>query len=56
MNIGDKVIKESGDYIYSGTVVSKFCKKSGATRLVVEHDELGLLFIFSESQLRKLNE
>ncbi len=48
--VGDKVRKTSGDYKFSGTVVSVFAKKSGAVRYVVENDD-GLLFIFNVSQL-----
>ncbi len=48
--VGDKVRKTSGDYKFSGTVVSVFFKKSGAVRYVVENDD-GLLFIFNGSQL-----
>lgn len=48
--VGDKVRKTSGDYKFSGTVVSVFHKKSGADRCVVENDD-GLLFIFNPSQL-----
>lgn len=48
--IGDSVIKDSGDYIFNGKVVAAFHKLSGKTRYVVE-DDRGLLFIFTEKQL-----
>lgn len=49
--VGDKVLKDSGDYRYRGEVVAVFAKKSGAVRLVVENED-GMLFIFNESQLK----
>ena len=49
---GDHAVKDSGDYHYSGVVVSVFRKLSGAVRLVVENAD-GVLFIFNEKQLRK---
>lgn len=55
MKEGDRVIKDSGDYTYEGTIVADFNKKSGIRRFVVEHDELGLLFVFNEQQLRVIN-
>ena len=49
--VGQRVIKDSGDYTYNGIVVSVFAKRSGAVRLVVENDD-GMLFIFNEKQLK----
>jgi hypothetical protein len=49
--VGDRVLKDSGDYRYEGEVVAVFTKRSGAVRLVVENDD-GMLFIFNESQLK----
>ena len=49
--VGDKVIKDSGDYIYDGTVVGAFRKLSGIPRYIVE-DNRGLLFIFNEKSLK----
>ena len=51
IQVGDVVIKDSGDYTFSGIVVSVFPKLSGQTRIVVE-DDRGLLFIFNPTQLR----
>ena len=48
---GQKVIKDSGDYTFNGKVVAAFKKLSGVERYVVE-DSRGLLFIFSESNLK----
>lgn len=48
---GDKVVKNKGDYRYEGTIVSVFEKLSGDIRYVVEHDDLGILFIFNEQQI-----
>jgi hypothetical protein len=50
--IGDKVIKTTGDYTFEGTVVSKYNKLSGVTRYVVE-DSRGLNLIMNEGQLNK---
>ena len=55
MNIGDKVIKDSGDYTFNGIVVSKFTKLSGIERYVVENKE-GILHIFSSNQLKEINQ
>lgn len=51
MKVGDKVVKDTGDYTYEGTIVAVFNKLDGAQRYVVEHDELGILFIFNEEQI-----
>jgi len=51
VNIGDRVRKDSGDYIFEGIIVSRFAKLSGKVRIVVE-DWRGLLFIFNEKQLK----
>lgn len=48
--VGDRVIKQSGDYTYEGTVVARFTKRSGAIRYVVE-DDRGLLMIMVAKQL-----
>ena len=55
MNIGDKVIKEGGDYVFKGVIVCMFKKKSGAVRVVVENDD-GILHIFSEKNLKVIHE
>ena len=49
---GDTVIKSSGDYSFTGTVVAVFEKLSGKVRVVVENQD-GILHIFSETQLVK---
>lgn len=54
MIVGDKVVKDTGDYTYEGTIVAVFNKKNGAKRYVVEHDDLGILFIFNEQQIHLL--
>lgn len=53
--VGDRVEKTGGDYTFRGLVVAVFRKRSGAVRLVVENAD-GLLFIFSETQLRFVEE
>jgi len=52
MKEGDKVIKVAGDYTFSGIIVAKFKKKSGAIRYVVENND-GILHIFSEKNLSR---
>jgi transcription elongation factor len=51
IKFGDKVKKVTGDYKFSGTVVSVFQKLSGQTRYVVENND-GILHIFSAANLR----
>lgn len=52
MKLGDKVVKDTGDYTFEGTIVAEFKKLTGEPRFVVEHDKYHLLFIFNEEQLR----
>lgn len=47
----DRVYKVGGDYQFQGQVVAVFFKLGGQVRYVVE-DDRGLLFIFSEVNLR----
>lgn len=49
--IGDKVIKDSGDYTFEGVVVSAFYKLGGQPRFVVE-DDRGILHIYSAGNLK----
>lgn len=49
---GDFVIKDGGDYVFSGDVRCTFYKRSGAKRVVVENND-GIVHIFNEEQLRK---
>ena len=53
--VGDKVDKVSG-YSFPGTVVSVFITTTGKVRLVVEMDNFGLLHIFNEDNLKKIDE
>lgn len=55
LEIGDNVEKATGDYKFSGVVVAVFKKLSGKVRVVVENQD-GILHIFSESNLVKLND
>lgn len=48
--IGDYVVKTSGDYKFAGEIVVVFRKKSGAVRYVVENRD-GVLLILNEQQL-----
>jgi hypothetical protein len=50
-SVGDKVIKDKGDYRFHGTVVATFRKLSGAVRYIVE-DNRGLLLIYSAANIR----
>lgn len=51
IGVGDRVVKDGGDYRFEGVVVADFKKRTGQRRLVVENDD-GMLFIFNESQLQ----
>lgn len=51
MKIGDTIIKETGDYTFTGEIRAILTKKSGATRLVGENAE-GLLFIFNPQHVK----
>ena len=55
LNVGDKVRKVGGDYVFDGVIVSSFLKISGKVRYVVE-DDRGILHIFSEKNLKLLEE
>lgn len=48
--IGSRVVKDSGDYTFEGTIVAKFKKRNGSTRYVVE-DDRGLLLIMNGRQI-----
>ncbi len=50
MEIGDKVVKQGGDYAFKGTIVAKFAKLTGQLRVVVENED-GILHIFNPLQL-----
>ncbi len=52
-NIGDKVLKCTGDYHLEGVVVAVFQTLKGGVRYVVEHQPLapGLLHIYGEANL-----
>lgn len=49
-NVGDLVVKETGDYTFEGWVISVFMKRSGKVRYVVENPQ-GILHIFSNGNL-----
>lgn len=53
LQCGTKVTKIGGDYVFNGIIVAVFTKLSGKVRLVVE-DDRGILHIFSETNLKKL--
>lgn len=55
--IGERVLKEHGDYTFEGEVVAVFLKRqplpsSPPIRRYVVEDDRGLLFIFNEGSLR----
>jgi hypothetical protein len=52
--VGDKAIKVKG-YKFPCTIVSVFQTIEGNVRVVGEMDEYGLLHIFNEDQLEKIN-
>lgn len=52
--VGDTVLKHTGEYNIQGEVRSVFTKKDGAVRLVVEHQAEGggsFLHIYGEGNL-----
>lgn len=53
MEVGDKVTKNTGDYVFSGVIVAKFTKLSGVIRFVVENGD-GILHIFSEKNFKSI--
>jgi len=52
IRIGDRVVKDGGDYTFEGTVVSIFHKKSGVVRYVVEGDT-GILLIHGPKTIKR---
>lgn len=52
-NLGEDVVKVSGDYHFEGVVVAVFRKKDGKPRYVVEN-EAGILHIFSNLNLNHI--
>lgn len=48
---GDEVRKKTGDYSFSGIIVSKFQKLDGISKRVVVENAEGILHIFNETQL-----
>lgn len=53
LEVGDYVIKNTGDYEFEGTIRAVVIKGNGTVRYVVE-DYRGLLFIFRAEQLKKV--
>ena len=53
LEVGTAVEKHTGDYKFIGLIVSRFVKRSGKVRYVVENSD-GVLHIFSRNQLRTL--
>lgn len=56
--IGDRVLKVTGDYLISGEVRSVFTMINGAVRIVVEHKaEAGgsFLHVYGENNLEKMD-
>ena len=50
IEVGDRVRIKDSDYTFVGVVVSRFNKRKGAVRFVVENDD-GILFITSAERL-----
>jgi hypothetical protein len=48
--VGDRVIKDGGDYTFEGTVIAVFKKRSGAIRFAVE-DDRGVVMIMNPQQV-----
>lgn len=56
--IGDHVLKHTGDYHAYGEVMSRFKMKNGAIRYVVEHQSVpegSFLHIYSSKNLKKVD-
>lgn len=53
LKVGHRVEKVTGDYVFEGWIVSKFNKRDGLIRFVVENDD-GILHIFSEKNLQRI--
>lgn len=51
MKIGDTLVKDTGDYTFTGEIRGIITKKSGAVRLIGENAE-GILFIFNPAQVK----
>lgn len=54
--VGDRVNKVKGEYQFPGILVANFRNTKGHKRVVVELDELGLLHIYNEGQLEKVDD
>lgn len=53
MDVGDRVIKDGGDYTFEGWIIAVFTKRNGAVRYAVE-DDRGVVMIMHELQLRRV--
>lgn len=47
--IGDRIIKDQGDYQFVGTIIGILTKRSGAIRYAIE-DDRGLILIMNDKQ------
>ncbi len=54
-NIGDKVLKYTGDYQLEGEIRAIFTTKAYKVRYVVEHKP-GFLHIYSEANIKIIND
>jgi hypothetical protein len=52
LEVGERVIKDGGDYTFEGVTIAVFKKRSGAIRYAVE-DDRGIVMIMNPQQLRK---
>lgn len=48
--VGTKVSKTGGDYLFDGVIIGRFVKLSGAIRFAVE-DDRGVIHIYSAKNL-----
>lgn len=51
-NVGDRVIKNDGDYTFEGEIIAVFRKRSGVVRYAVE-DNRGIILIMRDAQLKR---
>lgn len=49
--VGDHIIKWTGDYIFAGIVMTRWVKRNGRTRRYVVEDDAGISMIMNEDQM-----
>lgn len=49
--VGDHIVKWSGDYIFAGVVMSRWVKRDGKARRYVIEDDAGVSMIMNSKQM-----